>query len=527
MPKGGGAGSAPFERMAIGDDVDATKDALEHLQSRRKRPWFGKPADPGATIELTWRPGNWTDTTAGDFLTRLRDPLKRMIVWVDDRNWYTDGEYWNDGFYDKTTLVSRDILKVIHDDPADLGGASANGRGSFEDRDKRIDCDVRDVARPWIPLQVDFRLLSRTQELDTEVAIPGEDLATIMRKAIGPLRVDWTFDEIEKTSTVASVVQDKAPVTHPLPELDIETDALFSKLYHPVSVRVDVDRPRSVRTRTALRWALDNLKAEHDRKDVTRKSVYFNAPEAYAGIRPTDLASYFKRALAHEAESLAPWTAKPDDARQSICTAVHDDVGQGKDDLFARRIGRAGVYFHPSRIAGDGYQVRGQVRFDTSGPYVSPNAAVLAGRYAKLPQAHTVQFRLWRKTTLRGFVKWSPIENWSVTGQSCFDHLPQTGPDEWRAHYTACHVCIENELGASDAELVQQINALLPNEDTYRDVVISTVDPTDARAKVTNRGWIKRSGRHVWPWWDHDNFGMVAPAAATKFDDAYWSCTGR
>jgi hypothetical protein len=521
VPKGGGAGSAPFERMVVGDDNDDTKNALEHLQPRRKRPWFGKPAEPGATIELTWRPGNWPDTTAGDFLSRLRDPAKRMIAWVDDRNWYTDGEYWNDGFYDKTTLVSRDILKVIHDDPADLGGASAAGRGSFEDRDKRIDCDIRDVARPWIPLQVDIRLLSREQELDTEVATPGEDLATIMRKAIGPLRVDWTFDEIEKTSTVASVLENKAPVSHALPELDLESDVLFSKLYHPATVRGAVTRPRSVRTRTALRWALDKLKAEHDRKDVTRKSVYFNAPEAHAGIRPTDVASYFKRALAHEAESLAPWTAKPDDARQSICTAVHDDVGQGEDDVCARRLGRAGVYFHPSRIAGDGYQVRGQVRFDASGPYVSPNAAVLAGRYAKLPQAHTVQFRLWRKTTLRGFVKWSPIEDWSVARAGCFPNLPQTGPDQWRAHYTACHVCIENELGASDTELVQQINALLPDEDVYRDVVISTVDPMDARAALVNRGWISRTDTHVWPWSTHAQFGMTTPAAATEFNAAY------
>jgi len=521
VPKGGGAGSAPFERMATGDDNDDTKDALENLQAKRKRPWFGKPAERGATIGLDWRPGNWNDVTTDEFLERLRDPKKRMIIWVDDRNWYTDGKYWKYGFYDTTVVVSDANLKAVHDNAADLGGATSDGRGSFEDRDKRVDYDVRDVARPWIPLQADFRLLGKDDELDTEVAMSDAELAEIMRKAIGPIRVDWTFDEIEITSTVTGVTENSNALTDPLPELDPECDAIFSQLYHPSAVRGTHKRPVVMRTRMALRWALHKLGAEYDRQDVTRKSLYFNAPEKHGGIRPDSAGGvYFKAAFGLGDESLLPWTAKPDNARESACTAVHDDVGQGKENVFAKRIGRAGIYLHPSRMAGDGYQVRAQARFDTKGPYVFVNAQVLGQRYERLPQAHTAQFRLWRKTSLRGYVKWAPAGDWGAAGPSCFDHMPTTGPDQWRAHYTACHVSIENELGASDSELVQQITKLFPVEKDYKDLVAGMLETGDPRKNPKNLGWMSLSPDYVWPWSGHDLYGVTVPNTDPDFNKA-------
>ena len=518
VPIGGGGGVPPFVRMALGDDNKDTKDALEGLQASRKRPWFGKPAETGAVIGFDWRPGNWLDPAAGDFLARLRDPQKRMIAWVDDRNWYTDGEYWFDGWYDGSPLVSRANLNTINADPAALGGNSKiTGRGSFEDREDRIRCDARDIARPWVPLQVEFRLLSKAEGLTSIPAIPDAPLAAIMRKAIGPLRVDWTFDEIEKTSTVAGVKENGANVTHALPELDWESDAMFSNLYHPPAVRVSLPRPTATRTRMALRWALDNLKTEHDRKDVKRKSCYYNAPLRYGGIRPVDPNAYFQEPFGHGASSLAPWTATPDASRQSICTAVHDNVGQASEEVCKKRLGRAGIYFHPSRIAGDGYQIRGQVRFDTSGPYVPPNAAILAARYSRLPQAHTVQFRLWRKTSIRGFVPWAPAENWSLVGPSGFPHLPKTGPDEWRSQYTACHISIENELGAADGVLKMLPTALFPVADDYYDLIADILDAGDKRKNPLNRGWMTLSDDFVWPWSGHENYGVTTPAPSLDF----------
>ncbi|KPJ52079.1 MAG: hypothetical protein AMS16_06900, partial [Planctomycetes bacterium DG_58] len=509
VPKGGGGGSKPFVRMAPGGDDDDTKDALENLEASYKRPWFGKPAESGATIGLDWRPGNW-DVKDSEFLPRLRDPKKRMIIWVDDRNWYTNGIYWKYGFYDTTVVVSQDNLDAVHNDPADLGGATDDGRGSFEDRDKRVEKDVRDVARPWIPLQVDFRLLSKGDGLDKEVATPGEDVAEVMRKVIGPIRVDWTFDEIETTSTVSGVTESKTALTDPLPELDTECDQIFSQLYHPSSVRGTYSRPEGSRTRMALRWALYKLQKEYDRQDVNRKSKYFNAPEKHGGIRPDDDPSgtYFKAAFGLEDESLLPWTAKPDTARESVCTAVHDVVGQDEGDLFDKRRGRAGIYLHPSRMAGDGYQVRAQARFDTKGPYAFVNAEVLGRRYERLPQAHTVQFRLWRKTSIRGYVQWAPAGDWGTAGNSCFDHLPKTGPDQWRAYYTACHVSIENELGASNDELVQKVAKLFPVEKDYKDLIAGMLETGDARKDPANFGWMSLSPNYVSPWSGHPLYGV-------------------
>lgn len=524
VPKGGGGGGGPFERLAIGDDDDDTKDALAGLEARRKRNWFGKPAEPGDTVDLGWRPGNWTDTKAVDFLARLRDPTKRMIVWVDDRNWYTDGEYWEFGFYDTTVTVTPANLKKIHDAPEDLGGASkTDGRGSFEHRDDRVGYDARDVARPWIPFQVDFRLLGKAQELDAVVDAHPPELAAKVRAAIGPLRVDWTFDEIEKTATVAGVKENGVAVTHELPVLDRETDMLLSHIYHPSGARPKYGRPEGSRTRMALRWTLDKLKAEHDRKDVERKSLYFNAPVGHAGIRPDDPNQYFKAALGHGTESLAPWTAAPDDTRQSIVTAVHDRVGQEEAKAFGKRVGRAGIYFHPSRIAGDGYQVRAQVRFDAAGPYVSPNAAVLAARYQKLPQAHTVQLRLWRKTSLRGVVQWAPAEHWTSVVDSGGTYLPKTGPDQWRSYYTACHVSIENELGVADNSLLVGAKSLFADDNEYFALVKDTIDGVDPRK---DSSWMARSDDYAWPWTNHPSYG-VAPSFNSDFNAAVGELFGK
>lgn len=346
VPKAGGS-KGHYERMTVEDDDAEAKKALDKLDESRKRTWFGKPAEPGANIDLDWRPGNWKkgEVNKGDFLARLRDPTKRMIVWIDDRNWYTDGSYWLDGYYNGTPLVPPDVLKEIHDAPEDLGGGTTDGRGAFEDRDARVDKDARDIARPWIPLQVDFRLLGKGQGLDSKVDAHEGEIAEKVRAAIGPLRVDWTFDEIEKTAKVTDVKEDGNAVGGPLPELDHESNVLLSTFYHPdvTDVRLRA-RPEGSRTRMALRWVLDKLKTEHDRKDVKRKSAYYNAPVDHGGIRPANAAEYFKAALGHGGESLAPWTAKPDDARQSICTAVHDRVGQEEAQTFDKRIGRAGIF---------------------------------------------------------------------------------------------------------------------------------------------------------------------------------------
>ncbi len=501
-------GGAPgnFARLALGPDTPATKLALANLAAERRRPWFGKPADPLDAVDFNWQPTNWDQTTV-EFLTRLRDPANRMIVWVDDRNWYTDGAYWHQPFYDHRVLVNNHNLGRVHGADADFGGATAAGRGSFEHRDDRVDKDIRDVSRPWIPLQAEFRLLSKRDGLQKDnVPIETRDVeALAMRKAIGPLRVDWTFDEIETTGNVGGLGH--------LPVLDREIETLLGDL-----------GGASSRTRIGLRWALDNRKATYVRKDVTKTSKYYNASEDEGGIRPTAADTYFDRAFGTGGESLAPWTTAPSD-RDSVYCVVHDEIGQPGTELFPKRLGRAGIYFHPSRIAGDGYRIRAQVYFQEADSYKFPNVKTLAKRYPKYPQAHTVQFRLWRKSSIRAYIKWGTPDNWNAPALRAWGGYPPQGPIGFRSYYTACHVHIENELGLGHAQLDHPIATVFPNNLTYENLIMDTLEVGVHDHQIALQNDIQFSTTEVWPWAAHDNLGLPPSPAGAILDDAVGAST--
>jgi hypothetical protein len=505
---GGTAGN--FARMTVGADTTQADAALAALDPIRHRPWFGKPADASTVVDLEWHPTDWPDSKASDFLAVLRDPAKRMIVWVDDRNWYTNGIYWDKAYWTAVTVVTQHVRDTVHGDDAALGGDTGAGRGSYEDRDARVDKDVRDVARPWIPLQAQFRLLSKKDSLDSEVAAPTEEKEIeAVRNAIGPLRVDWTMDEIEKVDTVVGVTENAAPVNQPLPKLDKEVDTLLGLLYHPPSVHGTYGRPEATRTRIAVRWTLDQKKAVHVRKDVDKTSRYYNTPFDQGGIRPTDAALYYCEPFGLGTEdSLAPWKADACGARESVYCVVHDDLGQDKEQVFKKRLGLAGVYFHPSRIAGDGYQIRAEVRFDDKSDYKFPNAEVLEKRYEKLPQAHTAEFRLWRKTSIRGYVKWGQTDTWTPGSVYQRDHFAFKGPNQWRAHYTACNVHISNELDVGNDQIPVDVAQIFPLT-SYKDMVVDSLPPGDLRKQVGNQGWINFSTGYTWPWWNHAAYGFT------------------
>ena len=271
VPKDGGT-PGTFSRLAItagGNDDADTKDALAKLAQARRRPIFGKPADRADWADTVDAKGAVTQEFRKDatFLVALRDPAGRMIVWVDDRNWYTDFA-WIGASDD----VAPTIRSIVTGDPADLG----NLRGEFTAGDARVGYDARDVARPWIPLQADFRILSKKHTLDDVVAAETDATkAANRRKVIGPLRVDWSFDEIEQTAVVNLTVGGVA-ANHDLPVLDAEVEAVLSGLYQ---------RERN-RTRVALRFALDGMKTEHDRLDIHKRSKFYNAPESCGAFGP-------------------------------------------------------------------------------------------------------------------------------------------------------------------------------------------------------------------------------------------------
>src|SRR5262249_32844732 len=157
---------------------------------------------------------------------------------------------------------------------------------------------------------------------------------------------------------------------------------------------------------------------------------------------------------------------------------VHDQVGQPNSEVHGKRLGRAGIYFHPSRIAGDGYQIRAQVFFKATNKYDFPNISTLAARYPKYPQAHTVQFRLWRKTSIRAYIKWGTADNWNHPQPRPWPNFPPPGPLGFRSYYTACHVHICNELNPPTVD--HPIGTVF-SQRTYKTVVEDALIPSDAQ----------------------------------------------
>src|SRR5262249_46463583 len=105
---------------------------------------------------------------------------------------------------------------------------------------------------------------------------------------------------------------------------------------------------------------------------------------------------------------LEPWVPLDDARAKRVCTVIHDDLGQPKAHLLEGHLGKAGIYFHPSRVAGDGYRVWAQLSFEPVPGEARelPNRAVLQARHGGFPRAQTARLRNWKKASIRGVVNW-------------------------------------------------------------------------------------------------------------------------
>lgn len=455
-PKRRPGGAGDYQRLtADGSENDDTKNALEDLViSPSPRPWFGNPGDR-------------SDMARDDGRARFADPTKDLIVWVDDRHSYTGS-----------------------DDPDIRGTVFQMGdyRGVMSIGDQRVTKDADSIARPWIPVQTQVQLLLKSQQLDTNDD-PTTDATLLehMRAATGPLRIDWSFEEID---------------------WDYANDELGDG---PVAL-VDTGRYRRdyTRTKTFLKHTFEKLKAKHKRKDVERNAVYVNCPEKEGGIRPASLATYNEKAFGTGDNHLAPWKNATDKDTESVVTCVHDVVGQTKAQFFTKAHGRAGAFFVPSRIAGDGYRVRAQLRFEAGGGYDFPNLKVLAARYPSLPQGYSASLRLWRKCSLRAYLKWSnTAQQW--------DALSVSFPEFYLPAFT--HFVYEGGVSRKYAlndifDLGQpaQVNA-------YKDIVATRVSNF---YKLRDKATMTVDPKYVYPYFPEDNFGW--PFNSTKncaFGDLY------
>lgn len=159
----------------------------------------------------------------------------------------------------------------------------------------------------------------------------------------------------------------------------------------------------------------------------------------YGGIRPDPIDDYYKAPFSIDKDtSLRPWLAFDDSANKVVCSVVHSDLGQAAAKLYDARVGMAGNYLRPSRIAGDGYRFKAEVSFKAMPGDANlslPNRATLESRYQQLPHAYSAGLRVWRKTSFRSYLGWMPaaVAGWQAT------------MDEVREFYKHAHVYFIHE----------------------------------------------------------------------------------
>ena len=185
-----------------------TKDAIA-AQAAGRRPLFGD----SARADLT---------AANTIETTLNDKTADMVIWVDDRHFYTESAGAKPNFYANM----------------DLG----HYRGGMSVGDAKQTTDASTICRPWIPVEAAIPIMRKSDTLTT-ASVPAINDNT--RKATGPIRIDWTFRD--------------------LPLADNVSAALYE------STRA---RPRKF-----LTDVITGLKGAHNGKDA------FNCPDTAGGIR--------------------------------------------------------------------------------------------------------------------------------------------------------------------------------------------------------------------------------------------------
>ncbi|MFP4242578.1 MAG: peptidoglycan-binding protein, partial [Chitinispirillaceae bacterium] len=336
--------TAPFRRLnPSGDRDDETKEALKRLPSDA-RALFGDPDSERR------------DLNADTAVVRLNDKDKEIIVWVDDRQYYT-------GRFDTPNVIPADDSVYLDD----YGGW-------FDAGDTKVNLESESIARPWIPLYSQVGLLKRGDELD---AIEGT-FNEAAQNAIGALNVEWSFDDASEDLSVIKSA-----------DKNYDTSLTRSKKW--------------------VETVVDRYKATDGGKEFT------NCRSDFGGIRPANAADYYRAPFGLGELSLRPWNTVDDAAHRVVSVVMHDEVGQNENLLDERSVGRSGIYLRLSRIGGDGYRFYSGISFRESANALKNNP-ILGRRYPSAPKASTVQMRIWRKTSYRNYVRWAPAadDHWNA-----------------------------------------------------------------------------------------------------------------
>ncbi len=385
------------------------------------------------------------DQTLAQAGPTLNLPGSDLIVWVEDRHYYTQ------------------VSNVIKNGLKDKNIALENYAGDMHLTDAaRQTKESKCVARPWIPLQARVPLLTKADPLlAAGAAVPN--FRPEMLEATGPLRVDWRFT-------------DMAP----------DFGTIDSANYNSDGRNVTRTRRFVRETQTTLNGA-----ATHNGLPVG------NCPDTHGGIRS---ANYHREPFGLGAEGLAPWRAVEDAGEKSVCTLLHDDLDQKPGSVHPTHRGFAGVYFHPSRIAGDGYrlQVNVSLKAHPGAGEDHPNRAVLARRYSHLPQAHSCQLRLWRKTMFRGYSEWSDANPIAYAAFSA--HTAR--------QYEPAFVHFAHAGNAPQVHVLPLDPAVAKDVSRYKDILEAGMRRGGKRSRYPSRNKMSLSSANHWPYLGQSHYGL-------------------
>ena len=402
VPKEGTDGSAGnFTRLDLTQLTARnaeTKTALEKIRNQDRRRMFGDPDLITANSDAPYFEGDLSKPYHESEAEKkaIRDPEKDVVIWADDRQYYTDPGSQTKNEQDKDYFSATGGGNTAH--RVNLG--LNNYRGGMVNADGRVDRDATDIPRPHIPFRATPTLMSREDELFTphkkeRVELKDEKLKQA-RAAIGPLRIDWSVEELP--FDLANI----NPTNYP--------KAKFSG-------GTPWDGKTETRTRRYLTWALWKLKATYKRKDTERDAIVTNCPDDLGGVRPKSNPENYANAVFGTGNlKLWPWKAEYDGETQAVKTVTHalihkDQKTKDLDKpLVVDETGSACTWFRPSRVAGDGYRIAARVVLKKeSAADAFPNLEALEKRYPISPMAHSAKLRIWRRSTFRAFTVWAHI----------------------------------------------------------------------------------------------------------------------